>query len=340
MIARPLQRRHQARRTSAADGRASAFWVTGPAAGAIRSVDLAPAAEDSVLVEARYSGISRGTETIVFCNRVPESQWRRMRCPFQEGDFPAPVKYGYATVGRVSKGPLSLLGQDVFVLHPHQDRFVVPAAAVIPLPPMVPPARAVLAANMETALNGLWDADIRAGDRVCVVGAGVIGLCVAWLAARIPAVTLRVIDVDAKKAAAAQALDLPFTTDPRALGAFDVIIHASGNPAGLASALDWTAFEATIVEMSWYGATPVTLPLGEHFHSRRLTIRASQVGAVAASQRTHWSSRRRLEQAVALLDDPVLDCLVSGESPFADLPTVMADIAGGRRAALCHRIVY
>ncbi len=140
-----------------------------------------------VVVETLFSGISRGTETLVFQHRVPPSQYAAMRCPFQEGEFPAPVKYGYSAVGRVVDGPDELLDRIVFVLHPHQTRFVVPASAAVPIPPEVPPGRAVLAANMETALNGLWDAEVMAGDRVCVIGAGVVGLLTGWLASAPPA---------------------------------------------------------------------------------------------------------------------------------------------------------
>lgn len=320
--------------------RANAFWITGPMTGEIRESDLTRSGGEDIVVEARYSGISRGTEMLVFRNQVPESQWRRMRCPFQKGDFPAPVKYGYSAVGRVIDGDPALLGQDVFVLHPHQDCFVVPAVAAVPLPPGLPPARAVLAANMETALNGLWDARITAGDRVCVIGAGVVGLCLAHLAARIPGIDLHVVDVDESKAALADALGLRFSMDAEQLGRFDVVVHASGQPAGLVTALKIAGFEATIVELSWFGDRTVALPLGEDFHSQRLTIRASQVGAVAAGRRDRWSTRRRLELALTLLDDPALDHLISGETRFRDLPVAMAEIASGVRPALCLRVVY
>jgi threonine dehydrogenase-like Zn-dependent dehydrogenase len=263
-----------------------------------------------------------------------------MRCPFQEGDFPGPVKYGYAAVGRIVEGPAEMSGRTVFVLHPHQTQFVVPATAAIPLPKGLMPERAVLAANMETALNGLWDAAIMPGDRVCVIGAGVVGLLVAWLASRIPGVLLVVHDIDDGKRPVAEALGLTLTTNAGDRDPFDVILHASGNPLGLLTALEIAGFEALIVEMSWFGDREVRLPLGEAFHSRRLVLRSSQVGAVAPSRRGRHTRRSRLELALHLLCDDAFDHLISGESPFESLPEVMENLSSGALPALCHRIRY
>lgn len=323
-----------------AAGQARAFWVEEPSRGAIRSMALAAPNTGEVLVETLFSGISRGTESIVFHGRVPASQYQKMRCPFQEGDFPGPLKYGYSAVGRIAEGPTELTGRTVFVLHPHQTRFVVPATAVMPLPDGLRPERAVLAANMETALNGLWDAGIMPGDRVCVIGAGVVGLLVAWLASRIPGVLLVVQDIDDDKSEVAAALGVAFTTRVDDLAAFDVVLHASGNPLGLQTALQIAGFEALIVEMSWFGDREVTLPLGEAFHSRRLVLRSSQVGAVASSRRGRHTHRSRLELALRLLCDDVFDRLISGESQFEELPEVMQNLSSGALPALCHRIRY
>ena len=317
-----------------------AFWIEDRSLGAIRAGDPVSPKSGEVVVEALFSGISRGTETLVFQHRVPPSQYAAMRCPFQEGEFPAPVKYGYSVVGRVVHGPENLLGRVVFVLHPHQTRFVVPATAAVPIPPEVPPGRAVLAANMETALNALWDAEVIAGDRVCVIGAGVVGLLTGWLAAGIPGVSVLLTDTDPAKATAAGALGLPFQRDAEGAGDFEIIVHASGNPEGLRTALAIAAFEARIIEMSWFGDREVSLPLGEAFHSRRLSIRSSQVGTVVASRRARWTHRRRLELALRLLADDRLDALISDESPFESLPKVMRNLAQGKMPALCHRIRY
>ena len=318
---------------------ARAFWVTGPEQAEIREQPLPLPSGDELLVRALCSGISRGTEVLVYRNRVPVSEYARMRCPFQEGAFPAPVKYGYSWVGEVTEGPERLRGTTVFVLHPHQDWAVVPAAAALPVPGAVPPSRAILAANMETALNALWDGQVQAGDRVCVLGAGVVGLMLAHLASRIPAVRCLIVDPDAGKEAAAAGLGLTFCTAPPA-DLFDVVFHASGNPAGLATALALADFEATVIEASWYGVAAVTLSLGEGFHAKRLTLRSSQVGAVSPRQRARLSHRQRLEMALALLADDRLDGLITGESAFAELPQVMARLADGSLPALCHRIRY
>jgi len=319
---------------------ARAFWTVAAGRGEIRTTPLRPPGPGEVMVETLCSGISRGTESLVFTGRVPPSQWSAMRCPFQEGDFPSPLKYGYASVGRVVAGPDELLGQRVFCLYPHQDRYVVPAEAVTPLPDAVPDARGVLAANLETAVNGLWDAAPRLGDRIAVVGAGVVGSLVAALAARIPGVRVELVDADARRAGLAAALGCAFATPAAASGEADLVIHASGNPDGLVTALRLAAFEATVLEMSWYGDRPVTLPLGEAFHAKRLNLRSSQVGAVATAQRARWSYRRRLALALDLLADPVFDQLLTGRSAFADLPATLARLADTPDGALCHVITY
>jgi 2-desacetyl-2-hydroxyethyl bacteriochlorophyllide A dehydrogenase len=319
---------------------ARAFWVAAPDRGEIRREVLrAPAAED-VVVQSLFSGISRGTEALVFTGRVPQSEWTRMRAPFQEGEFPGAVKYGYASVGRVECGSSELKGQTVFVLHPHQTRYVVPASAVHVLPADVPPGRAILAANAETALNGVWDASPRVGDRVVVIGAGTVGCLVAWLASRIEGCDVQLVDVNPQRQRVAQALGVSFAQPARAMRDADIVIHVSGSPEGLQQALDLAGFEGTIIEMSWFGDRQVALPLGGAFHSRRLTIKSSQVGQVAASQRARWDTRRRMAQALSLLTDPALDVLITGESAFDDLPDVMARLAHAPGDALCHRIRY
>jgi threonine dehydrogenase-like Zn-dependent dehydrogenase len=291
-------------------------------------------------VRAHYSGVSRGTESLVFRGEVPASQYEAMRAPFQEGRFPAPVKYGYSSVGEVIEGPDALVGRAVFCLHPHQDLYRVPATAVTPLPEGLPPARAVLAANMETALNGVWDAKPGPGDRIVVVGAGVVGMMAAWLCSRLPAADVLVYDVDRRRAEPANALGLSFTdADPQGAEA-DLVIHASGQEAGLRSALAAAGMEATVLELSWYGTRRVTLPLGEAFHSRRVTLKSSQVGRLPQERAARWNHRRRMEKALELLLDPRLDGLISGESPFEDLPRVMSEISGDGSGALCHRIRY
>jgi 2-desacetyl-2-hydroxyethyl bacteriochlorophyllide A dehydrogenase len=319
---------------------ARAFWVVSPGRGELRDSTLPTPSSADVLVRTLFSGVSRGTESLVFTGQVPAAEWQRMRAPFQEGDFPVPVKYGYCNVGIVEQGPAALVGRTVFTLFPHQTRFVVPASAVHLVPEGVPAGRAVLAANMETAVNGVWDAGLQPGDRVVVIGAGTVGCLVAWLAAQIPGCEVTLVDVNAARAAVAPTLGVAFAQPADTPGDADVVVHASGAPDGLALALRVAGFEATVVEMSWYGTREVQLPLGESFHSRRLTIRSSQVGHVAASQRARWDYRRRMQLALALLRPATLDALVSGESAFDELPHVMHALATGSMDALCHRIRY
>jgi 2-desacetyl-2-hydroxyethyl bacteriochlorophyllide A dehydrogenase len=319
---------------------ARAFWVVEPGRGEIRREALRPPSEDEVVVHAFYSGISRGTEALVFQGRVPESERARMRAPFQDGEFPWPIKYGYASVGRVDCGPEDLKDKTVFVLHPHQTRYVVPASAVHVLPADVPPARAVLAANLETALNGMWDARPHVGDRIIVIGAGTVGCLVAWLANRIPGCDVQLLDVNPQRALVAKKLGVSFGQPGEAAREADVVIHASGSPEGLQLALDVAAVDSTIVEMSWFGDRQVPLPLGGAFHSKRLTIKSSQVGRVAPAQRARWDTRRRMTLAIALLADASLDALITGESPFDEMPTVMAGLADAPADVLCHRIKY
>ncbi|MGW2763471.1 zinc-dependent alcohol dehydrogenase [Streptomyces sp. NPDC001275] len=318
---------------------ARAFWLTSPGHGEIRRTDLPEPGPDEVVVRALYSGVSRGTESLVFRGQVPESQYEAMRAPFQEGDFPGPVKYGYLSVGVVEEGPRELTGRTVFCLHPHQSRYVVPASAVTRVPENVPAGRAVLAGTVETAVNALWDAAPLVGDRIAVVGGGMVGCSVAALLAGFPGVRVQLVDADPARAEVAEALGVGFALPGEALGDCDLVVHASATEQGLARALELLTPEGTVLELSWYGDRRVALPLGEAFHSRRLVIRGSQVGTVspARSSRTYAD---RLALALDLLADPALDALVTGESAFEELPEVMPRLASGEIPALCHRVRY
>lgn len=322
---------------------ARAFWTTGPAQGAIRAEALPPRQPDQALVRSRASAISRGTERLVFSGRVPETQWSAMACPLMQGGFPFPVKYGYAAVGDVEDGPEALRGRRVFVLHPHQDLFLAPAAMCVPVPDGIPDARATLAANMETALNIVWDARPIPGERALVIGAGVVGLLVAHLLSRFPAIDLTLCDSDPSRAALAAELGLRFCLPQAAAPDQELIIHATANPEGLRLALRAAAFEARILEASWFGDAVCNLPLGEAFHSRRLSLISTQVGAVSPAMRGRRTYAQRLGIALSLLDDPRLDTLLGGPTPFADLPDRMAGLLGldgGAAGAPCPVITY
>jgi threonine dehydrogenase-like Zn-dependent dehydrogenase len=319
---------------------ARAYWLAEPGSGEIHTVIVPDPGVGEVLVRTLVSGISRGTESLVFRGGVPESQYAAMRAPFQEGDFPAPVKYGYLNVGVVEAGPDDLVGRTVFCLYPHQTSYVVPVDAVAVVPDDVPPRRAVLAGTVETAVNALWDARPLVGDRVAVVGAGMVGLCTARLLAGVPGVSVTVVDSDPSRADVAAALGVAFAAPGQAPADLDLVVHASGTSAGLQLSLDLLAADGVVTDLSWYGDTPVELTLGGRFHSARLGIRASQVGEIAEARRGRRTHADRMALALRLLGDPAFDALLTGESTFDELPEVMGKLTGGSLPAVCHTIGY
>lgn len=319
-------------------GSARAFRVESPGRGAIAAIPLPEPGPDDVVVRTVHSLVSRGTETLVFRGEVPRSQYGLMRAPFQTGDFPGPVVYGYLAVGVVEAGPGT--GRTVFALAPHQERAVLPAASVVEVPPDVPAARAVLAGTVETAVNALWDAAPRVGDRIAVVGAGMVGAAVAAVLATFPGVRVELVDVDASRRAVAEALGVGFAPPDAAQGECDLVLHASATEAGLARSLDLLGDEGEVVEVSWFGDRAPRVPLGEAFHSRRLTLRATQVGRVAPARRARWSNPDRLRLALRLLADPRFDALITDSCAFDDLPAVMPALAAGQRPGLGVRVDY
>jgi threonine dehydrogenase-like Zn-dependent dehydrogenase len=318
----------------------SALWIVAPQRAEIRPATAPLPAQGQLRIRALASGISRGTESLVFEGRVPESEWERMRCPFQEGAFPFPVKYGYALVGMVEEGSSARAGERVLCLHPHQSRITIPAEAALAIPSGIPTERAVLAPQMETAMNATWDAAPCIGDRIAVVGAGVIGCLVAYLCSRLPATAVTLIDINEDRREVASALGLSFATPSGELpGGCDLVFHASGQANGLDLALSLAGFEATVIELSWYGTTPVSVGLGGAFHSQRLTLRSSQVGSVAPGRRSRRSRQGRLALALDLVADRRLDVLVQSESSFEELPVTLPSILG-RTGSLCHVVRY
>ncbi|HWS36944.1 MAG TPA: zinc-binding alcohol dehydrogenase [Actinoplanes sp.] len=315
---------------------AKAFWLTYPGTGEIRTEQVPDPAEGEVRVRTLHSGVSRGTETLVFQGRVPENQWAAMRAPFQQGDFPGPLKYGYLNAGVVEAGVPELIGKTVFCLYPHQTEYVVPASAVTVVPDGVPAARAVLAGTVETAVNAVWDAAPQIGDRITVVGAGMVGASVAAVLAGLPATDVQLVDVDESRASTAAALGVGFASPSSAAADRDIVIHASATQSGLTTSLGLLRPEGTVVELSWYGDNAVSVPLGEFFHSKRLTIRSSQVGGISPTR--HRSYAERFQTALELLKDPRFDALITGHSPFSELPAVLPALADGSVKALCHVI--
>lgn len=317
-----------------------ALWYASRGRAVLREGELPPRQDDHVRVETLWSGLSRGTERLVFTGRVPASEYARMRAPRQEGAFPFPVKYGYAAIGIVREGPRALVGRTVFALNPHETVFDAPADFVQPVPDHVPARRAVLAANMETALNALWDGGAGPGDRIVVVGAGVVGALVAALASRLPGSEVTLVDVDLSRRTIAEALGCRFAKPLDAPGNADLVFHTSATSAGLSCALACAGDEATIVEMSWYGEATTRVSLGAAFHSGRLKLISSQVGRVSESRRGRWSYARRLAKALDLLDDPRLDALITEEVAFDDLPEALPRLFAPGAPGLATAIRY
>jgi threonine dehydrogenase-like Zn-dependent dehydrogenase len=322
-------------------GSAQALWYIGDGKAEIRQESLPVMKAGDALIKTLWSGISRGTERLIFHALVPSSEYERMRGPGMGGDFPHPVKYGYCAVGRVEEGPAAIAGKTVFVLHPHQDLIVTPAAGLALVPDTVPAKRAVLAANMETALNALWDSGAGPGDRIAVVGGGVVGCLIAWLAGQLPGADVTLIDPLVERAAIAAHLGIHYAAPTAAPENCDVVFHVSANPKGLAKALEIAGFEGTVVEVSWFGDKDVSVPLGRAFHSGRLKLISSQVGQVAQSRRPRWNYARRMQKAMQLLGDARLDILISDEIEFQDapgkLPAVFSGEGGGLAPVLRYR---
>lgn len=320
---------------------ARALWYAKPGTIELRTAPLPPPRPGEARVRTLFSGISRGTERLILNGRVPESEWERMRAPLQEGAFPFPVKYGYCATGIVEDGPEALAGRTVFCLHPHQDVFVAAADMLVPVPEGVPARRATLAANMETALNAHWDAGSGPGDRIVIVGAGVVGLCVASIAARLPGAEVTVVDVQEERREIVARLGAKFAAPADAPADADIVFHTSASGAGLKTAISCAGMEGSVVELSWYGEKEVPAILGGAFHSRRLKLISSQVGQVAASRRPRWTYRRRMEAALRLLaDQPALDLLVSSEIAFTDAVTRLPEVLDDDATGLAPVIAY
>ncbi len=301
-----------------------ALWYVDVGRAELREETIADPGPGEVRVRALFGAISRGTERLVYAGRVPASEHQRMRAPFMGGAFPFPVKYGYATVGRVEAGPADTL----------------PAAAVFPVAGHIAPARAVLAANMETALNAVWDGAPGPADRIAIVGGGLVGLLIGYLCARLPGAEVTVVDIAPSRAALARAVGARFAAPDAAPTECDLVFHASASAAGLATALRLAGEESTIVELSWYGSGDIAAPLGEAFHSRRLKLVSSQVGKVAPSRRARWTHGRRLAAAIALIAEPALDALIAPAVAFEDLPANLPAIFHPESGIVCQLIRY
>ncbi|MEM1265092.1 MAG: zinc-binding alcohol dehydrogenase [Pseudomonadota bacterium] len=318
--------------------RADTLWSTAQGVMEIREEEVTRS-ETGVLLRTLYSGVSRGTEATVLAGRVPPDLADAMRVPHQGGAFPFPVKYGYSLVGEVSDGPPDMRGKMAFALHPHQTQAALDRAAVHLLPDTLPPRRAVLTANTETALTVAWDAGAGPGDRVLVIGAGVVGLLVARVLRDLPGAEVTLLDQNLARSGVAARLGLALTDI--APSDVDIAINASGSAAGLQRAIDAAGQEATVVEASWHGAGTQPLALGGAFHPRRLTLRSSQVGRIPPGRAPRWTHARRLATALNVLAEwPEVDALLGPEIAFPDAPRILPPLLAPGADALCPILTY
>ena len=318
---------------------ARAYWTVPPGRGEIRTEEIAPPGPGEALVRATLSAVSRGTELLVHRGGVPDAVAERMRAPFQVGELPGPVKYGYLSVGVVEDGDPDWVGRRVFCLHPHQDRYVVPVTALTPLPDDLPDRRAVLLGTLETAVNALWDGRPLYGDRVAVVGGGMVGACVTALLGQMPLTRLELVDPDPGRRALAAGLGAVGVTPEEAADDCDLVFHVSATAAGLQRSLELLGDEGEVVELSWYGDHPVGVGLGADFHARRLSVRASQVSRVSPHRAARRDHADRRQVAIRAAADERLDTLLAGPTPLDELPALMDRLADGA-PGLCHLVSY
>ncbi|MDR6688949.1 threonine dehydrogenase-like Zn-dependent dehydrogenase [Arthrobacter sp. 1088] len=318
---------------------AQAYWVTESGHGELRPEAIPTPGPKEALVRTLYSGVSRGTERVVHEGRVPERVADLMHAPHQEGDFPGPVKYGYLSVGVVEQGPDNWTGKTVFSLHPHQDFYVVPTSQLTAIPEGVPARRAVLTGIVEVAINALWEAGPRLGDRVAVVGGGLVGGVLATILRKYPLGRLQLVDADADKRSLAEKLNIDFALPDEAENDCDIVFHCSASNEGLKLSLQLAGDDSDVIELSWFADKEVSLPLGEDFHARRLTIRSSQVGAVALPRRHRRTNAQRLQLAAATLKDPLFDAFLSSECQFQNLPITLVKLFE-KPGGFCHVVAY
>ena len=317
---------------------AQALIYAAPGQARIDTVDLAP---DGVRVETAFSALSRGTERLVFNGLVPVTEHERMRAPLQVGNFPFPVRYGYACVGTVNDPDSALHKKTVFSLHPHQTVFRAPEPMVLPIPETVPAQRAVLAANMETALNAIWDSRIRPGARCLVVGAGLLGWLITSLLTLRKDISVDITDIRENPGVKADDFSVSLMTpDQVERQAYDLAFHTSASDGGLQTAVDALDFEGQVIELSWFGDRQTKVSLGGNFHANRLTIQCSQVGHVANARRNAMTHGDRLAAALKALSDPRLDLLITEDIRFVDLPTELPRLLGDGAPGIATRIVY
>jgi len=316
----------------------TALWHLSEQESAIRSQSLPELKADKCRIESLFSLVSSGTESLVANGEVPTDLHDSMQVPYMEGDFSFPVKYGYSLVGKVVEGSHNLVGQQVHLLHPHQQHCVVNEADITIIPAGIPPQRAVLASNVETALNAIWDSRLSAGDRVLIIGMGLIGSLVARLASQFPATQVSVADTDPARLALAR--EQGFSQYEPSDAPFDVAFHSSGSSAGLQTAIDAVGYEGKVIELSWYGTRSAEVKLGGSFHQQRKQIISSQVSQLPSHQQSRWDYRRRKQTVLNLLQDDGWDDFLTATVDFPEAPALFDKLRQGDRSQLSWTIRY
>lgn len=309
------------------------LWHIDAGHSEIRSQNLDPL-PGQILLQSLYSLISLGTEKTIALGGVPGNVYDKMKVPYMEGSFSLPVKYGYSLVARSEEG------QCYHLMHPHQDLVSVNPESLTPVPPGIPPSRAVLVSNMETALTAYWDAGPLKDEKIMIAGFGLIGALTALLLRLKGFQDITVYEPDATRTGLARRLGF-HTGDPGFdPGPFDLAFHSSGNASGLQHCLEVMGPEGRILELSWYGRQKITLGLGEHFHINRLRIIASQVSSIPRNLQGAWNFAKRKQEVLSLLADPCWDRLEIEEVPFETSPAVFYKIRHSQTKGLTYILKY
>lgn len=295
--------------------------------------------KNSCLIKTLFTAISPGTEYLVYSGGVPKKLYVEMRCPYMGGDFSFPIKYGYSLVGQVLDGPTSLKGKLIHTLHPHQDYARISAEDVYVIPDGISPQRATLASNMETALNAIWDSGVNIGDKVLIVGFGIIGSLIARILSFIPQVEVDVLDVQPAKITLIEQLGFSIYKEEKEKK-YDLAFHTSGSGPGLQTSINNVGLEGKIIETSWYGDKEVNLCLGETFHSQRKLIISSQVSHLPACKSARWDYKRRKEVVFQLLLHPEFDAHITHTIAFHNLPKLFQSLKKNRCQELSYLVYY
>jgi threonine dehydrogenase-like Zn-dependent dehydrogenase len=303
--------------------RSHALWHRSASESEIITGDIRKEEGKELLVESFFSLVSIGTERTVALGMVPPEIREQMKVPYMEGSFSFPCKYGYSLVGKIIRGPAGLKNRFVHLMHPHQDMAWVHPSSVFPLPDGIPPRRAVLAGNMETAVNALWDSEISVGDSVLIAGFGIVGALIALLASCIPGVAIVVLETNEKRRSLAAKLGFDLFENFRTGNTpFDAALNTTGDENALQICIDNTGFESQVTEVSFYGTKAVSVRMGGNFHISRKRIAVSQVSNLPLKKLARWDHLRRKQLVYNLLKDNRFDCLVENAVPFHDAPVL------------------